>query len=201
MGQVIYIVPYQAAVDKGYIVPVEAYYFELPLTEMIGNPRSWPAVYSELVVNNERRNSIIAALINRVEAPTLTLVKEIRHGEILSEMTGKPFANGQDGNTRIRLLEFNLGETKSLIGTTGVLGEGTDSKPAEWIILGAGGRSKNQFLQNCGRGVRTYSGKESCKVILFKDASNPWLLKHFKACVKHLKDEYGVKPLRLEIPA
>lgn len=202
LSQVIYRVEYADAVADKRIVPMEAYYIDLPVQEMRGNPNSWPAVYSELVVNNEVRNEIIASILGKFHVnklATLCLVKEIRHGEILSEMTGAPFANGQDGNTRMRVLEFNLGESRSLIGTTGVIGEGVDTKPAEWIILAAGGKAKNQFMQACGRGFRVFPGKDSCKVILFRDASNPWLLKHFKACCKHMRDEYGIKPVKLEI--
>lgn len=198
LSKVVYQVRYTDAVANKRIVPLEAYYFDLPITNMKGNPNSWPAVYSELVVNNSYRNSLIASLIATIGAPTLTLVKEIRHGEILSDLTGRPFANGQDGRTRERILEFNLGENKSLIGTTGVIGEGVDTKPAEWVILAGGGQAKTQFMQMCGRGFRVFPGKESCKVILFRDASHPWLLKHYRTCVKHLKDEYGIKPVKLE---
>lgn len=203
LSEVIYRIDYPTAVRKGYIVPIEAYYYELPVQEMRGNDNSWTSVYSELVVNNDFRNRLIAHAMARVGSrgtPTLTLVKEIKHGEILAGLTGVAFANGKDGNTRERVLEFNLGETKQLIGTVGVIGEGVDTKPAEFIFLAAGGKAKTQFMQNCGRGVRVYPGKESCKVVLFRDKSHRFLERHFKACVKYLRDEYGIQPVRLDLP-
>lgn len=200
LSQVIYNIPYQTCVDLKRIVPIEAYYIDLPVTQMKGNPNSWPAVYSELVVNNVARNLIISNLIHSLaSSPTLTLVKEIRHGEILAEITGRPFANGAADNTRELILEFILGENKSLIGTTGVIGEGIDTKPAEWLINAAGGKSKNQFMQQVGRVLRLHPGKETGKVILFRDTSNKWLLNHFKAQVKILKEEYGVAPAKLTL--
>ena len=199
-GPVIYRVSYEQALSRGAIVPVEAYYIDLPVTQMKGNPNSWPAVYSELVVNNVVRNSIICNLISSLgSSSTLTLVKEIRHGEILAEITGQPFANGAADNCRQLILEFILGENTSLIGTTGVIGEGLDLKPCEYVLLAAGGKSKTQMMQQIGRCLRLYPGKETGKVILFRDTSNKYLLNHFKAQVKSLRDEYGVAPLKLEV--
>lgn len=200
-GPVVYTVTYRQAVQKGCVVPIEAYFYDLPIQKMKGNPKSWAAVYSELIVCNKYRNRLICMLLEATKGiPTLCLVKEIAHGEALSASTGVPFANGEDGLARQRILEFCLGETKALIGTTGVLGEGCDTKPAEWVLLGAGGKSKVQFLQNCGRALRIFPGKHSAKVVLFRDASNPYLLKHFRECVKHLEEEYGVKPAKIEFP-
>lgn len=200
LSQVIYRVTYEQAVSKGRIVPLEAYYIDLPKQKMKGDPRIWSAVYSELVTNNETRHAIIVRLIESLKGtPILCLVKEIQHGATLSQMTQVPFANGQEGDTRIKILEFNLGQSKALIGTTGVIGEGVDTKPAEYIILAGSGKAKTQFMQACGRGFRVFPGKESCKVILFRDRSHKFLERHFKECVKHLKDEYGVVPVKLEV--
>ena len=96
--------------------------------------------------------------------------------------------------------DFNRQKTHPiLIGTTGVLGEGIDTRPAEWIIIAGLGKSKNQFMQNIGRGIRVYPGKKSCKVILFKDGSHKWTLKHFKEQCMILKEVYGIVPMRLEL--
>lgn len=200
LSKEIYRIHYLDAVKNGRIVPMEAYYIELPRLTMQGNESSWASVYSELIVNNEYRNMVIVELLDSLKergSPTLCLVKEIAHGNIISDSTGVPFANGSDVDTRIKILEFNTSEIKQLIGTSGILGEGVDTKPAEWIILAGGGKSKNQFMQQCGRGFRTYPGKESCKVILFKDPSHKYLLRHFKECCKFLKEEYGIVPVKL----
>lgn len=200
-GQVIYRIEYQTAVDKGYIVPLEAYYIELPKIKVKGD--TWAAVYSELVVNNKYRNRRIAELIDSFKESNISalcLVKEIAHGVNVGKESVHihAFANGVSEHTREYILEFNLKYRHTLIGTTGVLGEGVDTKPAEYVIIAGLGKSKNSIMQQIGRGFRTYPGKESCKIIIFLDKSHRWAESHFKAQVKILKEEYGVKPVKLD---
>ncbi len=202
-GEVVYRVDYQTAVNKGYVVPVEAYYYELPTIKPKGNTNSWPSMYSELVVNNMTRNALIGNIIDQLEetkTSTLCLVKEIKHGENLKELTGLYFANGFNEYTPHLISEFNAGHHKVLLGTTGVIGEGVDSRPAEFVIVAGLGRSKNSFMQACGRGMRRHGDKVSCKVIIFKDASHRWTLAHFRAQCKILKEEYGCIPVKLQPP-
>lgn len=202
-GDVIYRVDYQTAVAKGYICPIESYYYELPKTEPKGNEMSWPAMYSELVVNNEYRNKLIANLLRSLydsKVSTLCLVKEIKHGKNLQDLVPLPFASGIGGNSDFYLNKFNSLEVPVLIGTTGVLGEGVDSRPCEYVIIAGLGKAKNAFIQNVGRGVRRHKDKQSCKVILFLDKSHKWTRQHFASQVKYLKEIYGVVPMKLELP-
>lgn len=198
LSKVIFRVDYATAVAKGYIVPMEAFFYTLPKRAVEGY--SWQEVYKELVVENAARNQLIAdTLLTLKEGgkSTLCLVKEIRHGEILSELTGIPFANGQDESCQELIADFNSKASGSLIATTGVCGEGVDTKPAEYIVIAGLGRSKNAFMQQCGRVFRTYPGKDSGKVILFRDSSHKWTLAHFREQCKILKQEYGVIPVEL----
>lgn len=199
VGQVIYQVSYKTAVEKGYIVPVEAYYYELPKSKVEGY--SWASVYSEIVVNNKERNALLSDILVKLhanKASTLCLVKEIRHGENISNITKGAFASGEDPEECKQLIHwFNQKSLTCLIGTTGVLGEGVDTRPAEYIIIAGLGKSKNSIMQQIGRGVRRYPGKESCKVILFKDPSHKWSRAHFREQCKIMLDQYGVVPIRL----
>jgi superfamily II DNA or RNA helicase len=199
-GEVIYTVSYQHAAAKGYICPVEAYYCEIPKTPVKAD--RWAGVYNELVVNNNERNNILFKLLislSNQKQSTLLLVKEIAHGEYLSKVTGIPFVNGKAGNQDL-IADFNSKAFPCLIGTVGVLGEGVDTKAAEFVIVAGLGRSRNQFLQMVGRGVRVYHGKPSCKVIIFEDKSHKWTKSHFKEQCKFLKEEYGVVPGLLQVP-
>lgn len=196
-GPAIYELSHAEAVEKGYIVPIEGYYVDVPTKA--NNAYTWAEVYSQLVVNNDDRNNIIAYLMKIFkEYPTLCLVKEIAHGKYLSAITGVPFVSGQDDGSRAYITKFNNQEIKSIIGTTGVMGEGLDTKPAEFILIAGLGKAKSAFLQQIGRGVRNYPGKESCKVVLFRDKSHKFTLRHFKAQAKILK-ELNVKSIKLEI--
>lgn len=199
-GSVVYELTYKEAVSKGYIVPVEAYYYELPKIPVKGE--SYAEVYSELVVNRTDRNELIANLLKNLyysKKQTLCLVKEIKHGEILSELTKLPFVNGQDGESRMWIKLFAEGKVKGLIATEGLMGEGIDSKSCEFVIIAGGGKARSSFMQKVGRAVRTYPGKQSAKVILFKDKSNKWMLTHYKIQSTILETEYGTQVIKMGI--
>lgn len=194
LSRTIYKVDYQHAVDKGYIVPMEAYYYELPKRDVKGD--TWAAIYRELVTENDARNDLIRGLMDSLAGQgfsTLCLVKEIKHGECL----GFPFANGQDGRGKELIASFNARKVGALVGTTGVLGEGVDTKPAEFVIIAGLGKARNAFHQQIGRGFRIYPGKETCKVILFYDRSHKWTKAHFKEQCRILRDDFGVTPVKL----
>lgn len=198
-GQVIYRLPFHQAVKAGYVVPLEAFYYESP--KQPTEAYTWAQVYSELVVNNNVKNKLIVDLLQNLEMAelaTLCLVKEVAHGESLAALTGLPFANGKDEDSRKHIKAFNTGKIKVLIGTEGILGEGVDSKPCEYVIIAGAGKAKSAFMQKVGRCLRTYPGKESGKVILIKDRSHKFLLRHFNEQTKILKEEYGVTPIKLE---
>lgn len=197
-SKVLYTVSYEDTLKAKAIVPVEAYYFDLPKVKTDAN--TWKQIYSELVVNRKDRNSLIIDLLLKLyskSVPTLCLVKEIQHGNNIGNSISAPFANGQNEECQKLIRWFNEGHLKTLIGTVGILGEGIDSRPAEYVIIAGLGKSKTQFMQSVGRGVRNYPGKESCKVILFRDPSHKYTLRHFNAQVKYLKEEYGIIPIKL----
>lgn len=197
-GDIIYSLNYKRAVKEGYIVPVEAYYIDLPKQQ--ADVYTWAEVYSELVVNNEYRNQIIgqlAASLQEGGKSTLVLVKEIKHGENLASIG--PFANGQDEDSREYISLYNNSEICTLIGTTGIIGEGIDTRPCEYVIIAGLGKAKSAFLQQVGRSVRTYPGKETAKVIIFRDSSHRFTLRHFNEQCKILKEYYGVTPIKLEL--
>lgn len=199
-GTDVFTLTYKDAVKKGYIVPLEAFYIELPKRST--DAVSWQQVYNELIVNNADRNAIIAQLLLNLSIAgksTLCLVKEIKHGNNLSDLTGIAFANGQDEDTRVFIGAFASNKIKSLIGTTGVVGEGVDTKPCEFAVIAGLGKAKSALMQQFGRAVRTFPGKETGKIILFKDKSHKFTIRHYNEQVKLLLDEYGIVPIKLEI--
>lgn len=199
-GEEIYRLSYKESIKKGYIVPIEAYYIDLPKQAV--DAYTWREVYSQLVVNNERRNEIIGRLMRSLEAggySTLCLVKEIAHGSHLIDLCSAPFANGQDDLYRDIILLFNNNQIKTVIGTTGIMGEGIDTKPCEYVIIAGLGKAKSAFMQQVGRAVRRYPGKESAKIILFRDSSHKFTLRHYNAQAKILKEEYGITPIKLDL--
>jgi superfamily II DNA or RNA helicase len=209
LSQVIYRIEYNTAVEKGYIVPMEAYYYDLPKMKLQHGQSNFHSAYSQLVVKREDRNQLIAQLtgiLRGQQQSVLVLAKQIDHGlQIQREIEDQfaltvPFVKGENDDNRETITEFSSGRDYALIGTTGVVGEGVDTKAAEWVVLAGGGKSKNAFMQQVGRVFRTFPGKESGKVIMFRDASNKWLLDHFNSCVRYLREEYGIEPVKLDLP-
>lgn len=199
-SKVIYEITYKDALKVGAVVPVEAFYFELP--KVTTDAYTWKEVYSELIVKNLRRNTLIQELLlslHRGGRPTLCLVKEIAHGETLTYGGAFVFANGQDEESGAMIQRFNDRKANVLIGTTGVLGEGVDSKPCEYVIIAGLGKSKPQFMQCVGRALRRYPGKETAKVIIFLDKTHKWTKSHFDTQRKILLEEYGAAVVRLEL--
>ena len=198
-GEITFSLSYVDAIAKGYIVPVEAWYQVVPKRSVEG--RTWAQVYRELVTENAERNAMIGAMLSRLteaKASALCLVKEIKHGVFLSMISGVPFANGQDEESRKLVKLFAEGKIKQLIGTTGILAEGVDTKPCEYVIIAGLGKAKSAFLQAVGRGVRKYPGKESCKVLIYKDTSHKWTRSHFNEQQKILFEFFDQKAVELK---
>jgi len=199
-GQVIYQLDFKTAVSQGYIMPVEGYYIESP--KQPTEAYTYAQVYKELVVNNTPKNFLICDLLTRLHSSgksTLCLVKEVAHGKKLADITGLPFISGEDESSRSFIRQFNNGGITAVIATTGMLGEGIDTKPCEYVIIAGGGKAKSQFMQQVGRAVRKYEGKESAKIILIKDKSHKYLMRHFNAQKKILVDEYSTTMLELSL--
>lgn len=200
LSKIVYRITYQEAVKNKRIVPIEAYYIDLPAQEIQGNESSWQAMTAELVTNNRARNKIIEDLLVDLcyaNIPTLCLVKEVYHALQLAERACVAAVVGVDPLSRDNIGRFNSGEIISLVGTSGMIGEGVDTKRAEYLLDSVGGTSKTAFMQRIGRLLRLSPGKESGKLIMFRDTSHPWFIKHFKAQCKVLREEYGVKPVKL----
>lgn len=199
-GKVIYSLDYKTAIENKYIVPVEAYHIEIPKQNT--DAYTYQQVYNQLVVNNTPRNIAICNLLTTLHGggkSTLCLVKEVAHGQLLADITGLPFVSGADDESRKYIRQFNSGGIKVLIATTGIMGEGVDSRPCEYVIIAGLGKAKSQFMQQVGRGVRCFPDKQSAKVILIKDKSHKFLTRHFNIQRAILKDEYGVISQKLEL--
>lgn len=204
LSEVIYELVYLDAVRDKCIVPANFFYYELPPIKLKGNPKSYATMVSECIIERKDRNELIVETICTLEdagESTLVLLNEIRHGEIIQDMLKKKgrtvaFANGENPDNRGLLLEFNLKQRKTLIAT-GVLGVGVDTKPATFVLLVGGGKSKPKFIQAVGRVLRTSPGKEAGNVVLFFDKSHKWFIAHFKEVMKHIKAEYSTVPVKL----
>lgn len=207
LSQVIYRIEYQYAVEQGYIVPLEVYYVDLPEVSLKCSENDFRGVYRALVVERADRNQIIAQMaanLERSSVSALVLVKQVLHGKLiegalLQEGVQIPFVKGENDDNREVIQAFNRRAHNAMMGTNGILGEGVDTKPCEFVIIAGLGKSKNAFMQQIGRCFRKYPGKESGKAVIFRDPSHKWTLEHFEAQCEYLMTEYGIKPIKLDI--
>ncbi len=210
LSEVIYQTTYAAAVRKGYIVPMETYYVEVPPHKLKGKGEHWHAVYKECVVDNTALNELAATMaVNLYHAgvPTLVLVKEVSHGEKIKALIAAkgilvPFIKGENDDNKAMIGAFNALLHPVILGTEGVLGEGVDTKPCEYVLDVGGGKARTRFMQKAGRGFRRFDNpargpKDSCKLILFKHSTHKWFKAHFEECLDILQEEYGAVPARI----
>lgn len=200
LSKTVYEVSYATAVKKGYIVPLSAGVVLVPKTKVLES--NWQAVYKKLVVENKVRNDLIVKLLaaaKEQDVSTLCLVKEVVHGELLGKQAGVHFAHGTNEDTPILLDAFSSGKIKALVATTGVCGEGVDTRACQLVIYCGLGKSRPALMQAVGRAFRPYPGKTDCTVIVFNDGSHKWSRDHFKTQCQILLEEYGVEAQVIEI--
>lgn len=205
LSQVIYKIEFSTAVSKGYIVPLEAFFYILPKIDPGVDNRHYASVYNKLIINREDRNLLIRDTVMTLfdaNASTLVLVQQIEHGKALKALLEAQgyvinFANGGDEESKGYIADFTSGKDTVLIASS-IVGEGCDVKPCEFVILAGGvGKSKVRLMQNCGRALRRYGTKTSGKVIAFLDPSHKYLMDHHRAFVKTLVEEYNISPVKL----
>lgn len=108
----------------------------------------------------------------------LCLVNEVEHGEELAANLGLPFATGKDKNSQDYVDALNAGTIDGLIGTGGKVGEGTDTKRVDVLIMGNFIVAKGNVMQAIGRGLRKYGNKTQCIIIDYIPEGSDMLARH-----------------------
>lgn len=182
LGRVIYKADVTSMVARGAItMPLVRW---LETTHKMPNSATWQGIYTELVVENTPRNKLIAAATLAALKPALLFVRQIKHGEIL---LGRLLRLG----LRAELLhgEAKVSERKAAIGrltrgdidvivTNKIFQKGVDIPLLRSVIIGGGGQSVVDSLQQVGRGMRTATGKVTLDVYDVMDRGHDWLIRH-----------------------
>lgn len=139
--------------------------------------------YKEHVLNNP-------AMKNRIESDArslmasgkavLILVDEVAHGEELAKNLGIPFATGLDKKSQDYVDQLNAGKIPGLVGTDGKVGEGTDTKNVDVLILANFVASKGPVTQAVGRGLRMQGTKTKCLILDYIPNGSTMLTRHAK---------------------
>jgi superfamily II DNA or RNA helicase len=118
----------------------------------------------------------------------LCLVDEVSHGEELSKQLGIPFAQGKDKDSNKYVEQLNAGTINGLIGTDGRIGEGTDTRRVDVLVLANFAASKGPVIQAIGRGLRIYSGKCDCIVLDYIPQGSTMLSRHAHGRIAYFQE-------------
>jgi len=137
--------------------------------------------YKAHVLNSQEMNSRLISDIQKcLDAGkfVLCLVDEKAHGQMLSEALGLPFATGDDKQSLEYVKQLNAGSIQGLIGTDSKVGEGTDTKNVDVLVLANFVASKGPLWQNLGRGLRRQGTKKTVLVLDYKPTGSKMLSRH-----------------------
>ena len=126
----------------------------------------------------------------------LILVDQVEHGEHIAKKFGIPFATGTDKNSQSYVDQLNAGSIPGLVGTDGKVGEGTDTKRVDVLILANFTGSLGPVTQCVGRGARLYGNKTHIDIHDYKPLGSDMLARHADNRFKFyetLTDEIQVK--------
>lgn len=137
--------------------------------------------YKEHVLNSSLMKSRIEndarALMTSGKA-VLILVDEVAHGEELAKALGIPFATGLDKKSQSYVDDLNAHKIMGLVGTDGKVGEGTDTKNVDALILANFVASKGPVTQAVGRGLRKQGTKIKCLILDYIPVDSTMLKRH-----------------------
>jgi superfamily II DNA or RNA helicase len=153
--------------------------------------------YKAHVLNSPEMNERIIKDIRKcldAKKSVLCLVDEKEHGRILAEALGLPFATGDDKLSTEYVKQLNAGTIPGLIGTDSKVGEGTDTKNVDVLVLANFVASKGPLWQNLGRGLRIHNSKEVL-VLDYRPMGSKMLSRHadqrlklYKAITSSIKE-------------
>lgn len=147
--------------------------------------------YKIHVLGNEKMKSVIerdARFVLESGKSLLVLVDEVAHGRELSEKLGIPFATGKDKNSNTYVDLLNKGKIPGLIGTSGKIGEGTDTRNVDVLILADFTASKGPVIQAVGRALRITPSKSKVLVIDYMPSSSSILKRHAFMRISYYKE-------------
>lgn len=189
-GQVLVKRDIKWGIDNGFLAKPKFIIREIP-TSGTDYKNNKIKAYKEHVLNDVVMRAQILKDIQDAIAngqSVLCLVNEVSHGEELSKQTGLPFAQGKDKHSQSYVEELNNGTIAGLIGTDGRIGEGTDTKRVDVLILANFVASKGPVIQALGRGLRIYGTKSECRVLDYIPSGSTMLKRHAEKRIGFYKE-------------
>jgi superfamily II DNA or RNA helicase len=207
VGPVIYTYSYQDAVKDNKIVPVKAFFLDLPvdydLKEQIYLRKNYKYIWDTAIQNNIKRNETIATILNScselLETPNLILVDRVEHGTQLyntvkkmPKLTPSTMFGADDIITRhFKKTALMANNTNTMIST--VISEGIDFAVSPVVAINATGRkSFIKLIQFLGRITRQNEKFKKFRVYIdIIDKEHPYLLAHSSERIEICK-QFGI---------
>lgn len=193
VGAKIYRANASVLIEKGYLVPPEITFTELPPLSYHGKRPGYQDIYEQYVVEHGYRNRLIAERAKALAAKkqsVLILVSQVRHGMEIAKLCPEAvLVQGSDVSDVRREVFSRLEKKQQLIViATTLADEGLDIPTLNAVILASGGKSETRALQRLGRALRCAKGKTKALVFDFVDNA-PYLSEHSKKRLEIFKSE------------
>lgn len=190
LSEVLYEYTIKQAIEDGFLIKPRFHIEPMVLRPL----SSYQKEYKSEIVENEERNDVIAQIAAHHEKDSvLILVKQVEHGEKLKALIpGSAFLHGEEkDDVRRQIMEdYRAGKITKLIGTS-VIGEGVDLPIAKILIMAGGGKARSAVMQNIGRVLRPFPGKDEALVYDFTDEESSYQGEH-SLIRQDIYDQYEV---------
>lgn len=167
----------------------------VPISQPHETFKDWHDLYDRRIKFSDHRNSALVAAMVAHDAPGIVFVRHLDHGKVLVKMAQKKglnvdFVHGAWSLERRRAVirKLDRGEVDWVIASA-VFNEGVNIPELRTIVLGCGGKSIIQTLQQVGRGTRKTADKDEFTVIDIGDKGNTTLNQHSHARIKSCQRE------------
>lgn len=172
----------------GYLVNAHIRFREVPPVRYRPGLELWHKAYNELIVHNHARNDLILTDVQELyetERRIAVFVNQLNHGRLLTKLFRErlpsqeiAFVEGEMSIDFRRLIFDRIREGTIRVMVITPLGdEGLDLPPIDAIVLADGGRSPVEKIQQIGRGLRPWPGKQNCQIRDYLD-DGPIVGKH-----------------------
>jgi len=176
---------------------VKPYIFNVRMSGMHGDWKSYPQVYKNYIVENDDLHKLVAKITLRMHqlgVPTLILVQQYKHGNTLHKiLPDVPFIRGDMPRKKRRetIASLRDGSLPCAIATT-LADEGLDVERLGCAVIAGGGKSCTRVYQRVGRVIRSFSEngivKDKAVVFLFHHEV-PILDRHGRRVASILREE------------
>lgn len=147
--------------------------------------------YKEHVLNNQTMKDTILNDAQKMIAAgksVLVLVAEVAHGKELSQQLGVPFATGEDSDSQKYLDQLNAAKIPGLVATAGKMGEGSDTRNVDVLILASFIAAKGPTIQAVGRALRKQGTKTKALILDYIPTDSTMLARHARQRVSFYRE-------------